>query len=50
MDVSKGHYVCYVLDSDNNWQLYDDDKVKKAPSKDSVLASQAYLLFYEKIV
>jgi ubiquitin C-terminal hydrolase len=51
MEASKGHYVSWALDSSNQWILYDDNKVKKAPNGiDSVLNSQAYLLFYEKIV
>ena len=39
MEASKGHYVNWVLDSSNNWVLYDDNKVKKAMNKDSVLES-----------
>jgi len=50
MEVTKGHYVAWVLDGSNEWVLYDDNKVKKAFSKDSVFDSQAYLLFYERIV
>ena len=51
IEATKGHYVSYALDSKNEWILYDDNKVKKAPhGLDSVLNSQAYLLFYEKIV
>ena len=51
MEASKGHYVSWALDSRNEWMLYDDNKVKKAPNGiDSVLNSQAYLLLYEKIV
>lgn len=50
-EATKGHYVSWALDSNNDWILYDDNKVKKAPNGlDSVLNSQAYLLFYEKIV
>lgn len=29
-DATKGHYVCWVLDSKNEWQFYDDAKVKRA--------------------
>jgi ubiquitin C-terminal hydrolase len=50
MDATKGHYVSWVLDSSNDWYLCDDNKVKKALNKDLVLESQAYLLFYEKII
>lgn len=50
MEATKGHYVCWALDSNNDWILYDDNKVKKAASRNSVLESQAYLLFYEKII
>ena len=37
MEATKGHYVCWALDSHNDWMIYDDAKVKKAPTKDSVL-------------
>lgn len=50
MEATRGHYVSWSLDSSNNWHLYDDNKVKKAATKDSVLKSQAYILFYEKII
>lgn len=50
VEATKGHYVSWVLDSGNNWMLYDDEKVRKAHTKDSVLESEAYLIFYEKIV
>ncbi len=50
MDPTKGHYVNWCLDSKNDWILFDDNRVKKAPSVDSVLTSQAYILFYEKII
>ena len=39
MEATKGHYVSWVLDSKNDWVLYDDAKVKKAATKDSVLES-----------
>ena len=50
MEATKGHYVCYSLDNCNDWVLFDDNKVKKVPSIDTVLNSQAYMLFYEKII
>ena len=50
MDATKGHYVCYSLDNRNDWVLFDDNKVKKVPNIDTVLNSQAYMLFYEKII
>jgi len=46
--ASRGHYICYNLDSEDNWILFDDNKVKKR-DLDSVLDSQAYILFYELI-
>ena len=49
-EATKGHYVCYSLDNRNDWVLFDDAKVKKVPSIDTVLNSQAYMLFYEKII
>ncbi len=47
-DMAKGHYVCYVLDSQNEWIMYDDEKLKMV-HEDRVFESQAYLLFYELI-
>ncbi len=47
-DVTKGHYVCYILDSNNEWIFYDDKQFKKV-HRDTVYNSQAYLLFYELI-
>ncbi len=39
-EATKGHYVSWALDSNNEWILYDDNKVKKAPNGlDSVLNS-----------
>lgn len=34
VEATKGHYVCWVLDSNNDWVLYDDQRVKRAASKD----------------
>lgn len=47
-DVTRGHYVNYTLDAKNDWIFYDDNKHRKV-TEDSVLDSQAYLLFYELI-
>jgi ubiquitin C-terminal hydrolase len=46
MAATGGHYVCYTLDSSNNWILSDDEKIRKV-HEDVVAGSQAYLLFYE---
>lgn len=27
-EATKGHYVCYTLDSRNEWVFYDDHKMK----------------------
>ena len=48
-EMSKGHYVCYTLDSDNEWIFFDDNKQRKA-SRQAVTESEAYLLFYELII
>eukprot|EP00347_Sterkiella_histriomuscorum_P023370 403334902 len=48
--LSRGHYICYVLDASNNWIQYDDNKIKKMIDTDTVFDSQAYLLFYELII
>lgn len=48
IEMARGHYVTYVLDSNNKWILYDDEKLKEV-NKDRVLNSQPYLLFYELI-
>lgn len=29
LEASRGHYICYVLDADNNWIQYDDNRMKK---------------------
>lgn len=49
MYATSGHYVCFTLDSQNNWILFDDDKFRKV-NGEAVSDSQAYLLFYELMV
>lgn len=47
--ATSGHYVCFTLDSHNDWILFDDEKYRKV-SGEVVSESQAYLLFYELIL
>jgi hypothetical protein len=46
--LSSGHYVCYAM-SKGRWYLYDDSVVTPV-SRKTVLVSQAFLLFYVKVV
>ncbi|KAG2539163.1 hypothetical protein PVAP13_9NG452700 [Panicum virgatum] len=43
----RGHYVCYIRSSVDDWYEFNDDKICRY-SEDSVLDSAAYLLFYVK--
>jgi hypothetical protein len=46
-EIDKGHYTaCVKRPSDNQWFLYDDEKVTKISFKD-VNSEGAYLLFYQ---
>lgn len=45
----KGHYVCYTLDSDNQWVLFDDKKVNQRDLSFIYQRAQPYMLFYELI-
>jgi len=47
-EAGRGHYVCYTLDGDDKWIFFDDEKVRQVP-EDTVLDTQAYVLFYELI-
>ena len=48
IEMVRGHYVTYVLDANDKWIFYDDEKFKEVP-QNRVLDSQPYLLFYELI-
>ena len=48
--ASRGHYVCYTLDSDDLWQCFDDDKVKRRDLDLIIESTTAYILFYELIL
>ncbi|CAN6311782.1 unnamed protein product [Urochloa humidicola] len=43
----RGHYVCYIRSSVDDWYEFNDDKVRRS-SEASVLDTAAYLLFYVK--
>ncbi|CAL4915728.1 unnamed protein product [Urochloa decumbens] len=43
----RGHYVCYIRSSLDDWYEFNDDKIRRS-SEASVLDSAAYLLFYMK--
>ncbi|CAN6288690.1 unnamed protein product [Urochloa humidicola] len=43
----RGHYVCYIRSSVDDWYEFIDDKIRRF-SEASVLDSAAYLLFYVK--
>lgn len=45
----KGHYVCYTLDSDNQWVHFDDKKVHQRDLSYIYHSVQPYMLFYELI-
>ncbi|CAL4932430.1 unnamed protein product [Urochloa decumbens] len=43
----RGHYVCYIRSSVDDWYEFNDDKIRRS-SEASVLDLSAYLLFYVK--
>lgn len=45
----KGHYVCYSLDSLNQWVKFDDTRVSEVQYQFIVNNVQAYMLYYELI-
>jgi ubiquitin C-terminal hydrolase len=45
----RGHYVSYTLDSNDDWQKFDDQKVGERDVSEVLDSSQAYLMFYELI-
>ena len=46
--INQGHYSAFCKDSGSDtWLLFNDKEVSMA-APDEVLASQAYLLFYER--
>ena len=47
--LNRGHYICYSLDSQDQWIMCDDEKIRKV-NDDVVSDSQAYILFYELVL
>ena len=47
--MNKGHYTSFCLDADRSTWLFYNDKAVGVASPDDVLASQAFLLFYELV-
>ena len=45
----RGHYVCFSLDSNNQWMKFDDTKVSVKEYSYITNNAQAYMLFYELI-
>jgi ubiquitin C-terminal hydrolase len=46
----QGHYICYAMDSDDQWKKFDDRKVTEVDIYTVLQKAQAYMLFYELIV
>jgi ubiquitin C-terminal hydrolase len=42
-----GHYVCYTLDSQDDWVKFDDKDYKKISEETVLDNTQGYLLFYK---
>lgn len=47
--AARGHYICYTLDSFDNWVCFDDTRVKYLDLDTILDGTQAYILFYELI-
>jgi len=47
--ATRGHYVCFTLDSHNDWIKFDDHRWSQKDEEDLLVESQAYVLFYELI-
>jgi len=47
--AARGHYICYTLDSMDNWVCFDDTRVKYLDLDTILDGTQAYILFYELI-
>ena len=47
--MNKGHYTSFCLDADESTWIFYNDKEVGVASPDDVLASQAFLLFYELV-
>ena len=45
----RGHYVCYALDSNDDWKCFDDQRVSERDIDTVLDDTQAYILFYELI-
>ena len=48
-EATKGHYVCYTLDSNNDWIKFNDKKFTKKDINEIIQDCQAYMLMYELI-
>lgn len=47
--ASRGHYVSYTMDSDDQWKKFDDERVQARHLETVLEDTQAYILFYELI-
>mmetsp|Transcript_32011 Transcript_32011/g.23173 ORF Transcript_32011/g.23173 Transcript_32011/m.23173 type:complete len:137 (-) Transcript_32011:40-450(-) len=47
--ATRGHYICYTLDSMDNWVCFDDTRVKYYDLETILDGTQAYILMYELI-
>ncbi len=46
--IKRGHYYSCIKTFDENWYLFNDEKVKKI-NENEVFKQEAYLLFYQKV-
>lgn len=47
--ATRGHYVCWTLDSSDRWVKFDDTRWQNSEWEDIAVGAQAYLLVYELI-
>ena len=44
------HYICYCKNTlNNNWTLFDDNKVNEVSDINEIIDKDAYLLFYKRM-
>ena len=46
-ELQGGHYTAYVLDNQKQWLLFDDETVSVVYNKESIVSTNAYVLFYK---
>jgi len=47
-DVSGGHYTCFVKNTQDKWNHFNDHIIEKVEDPQMIISSSAYCLFYRK--